>query len=38
MVSDPVIGQAGEMLKEVRKMHMMTRIDEVKCFIVAAFR
>jgi hypothetical protein len=38
MVSDPFIGQAGEMLEEVRKMHMMTRIDEVICFVATAFR
>jgi hypothetical protein len=38
VVPDLFIGQVGEMLKKVRKMHMMTRIDEAKCFVVVAFR
>jgi hypothetical protein len=35
MVPDPFIRQAVEVLKENQKMHMMIRIDQIKCFVVA---
>ena len=35
MVSDPFIGNVGGMLKEDNNMHMIFRIDQIKCFVVA---